>query len=294
MGNKLLAEWFWTDRWFGSSGFLLPLEARGLYREMLTAAWRREARLPNDHAAIRRAVGVTDEEWARAWPQVKRFWAEEDGWLVNRTQQEVYADSLALHEGHVAGGKARANSADRDSSGQFKPRSRRLASKLPASSPASCPAIVQPLSPISVSVSISDSSHTQSPTAPGKGPTLVGEMIGFWQEQERLGGVQPHGDYGRHGKTFKTLLAACGASVDAAKGAIAAYFADRSAFVVQQGHSIGEFTRTLEKWVRLATGAAPAVESATASQFARVKALVGKLKERKEANGHVAIDDAPF
>ena len=43
--DKLLAEWFWTDRWQGSSGFLLPLEARGLYREMLTQAWQRGGRL---------------------------------------------------------------------------------------------------------------------------------------------------------------------------------------------------------------------------------------------------------
>ena len=36
MKTNLRAEWFWTDRWMGSSAFLLPMEARGLYREMLT------------------------------------------------------------------------------------------------------------------------------------------------------------------------------------------------------------------------------------------------------------------
>ena len=34
-----------------TSGFLLPMEARGLYREMLTQAWMRGARLPNDPAS---------------------------------------------------------------------------------------------------------------------------------------------------------------------------------------------------------------------------------------------------
>jgi hypothetical protein len=76
--QKLLAEWFWTDRWGGSDGFLLPLEARGLYREMLTQAWRRRARLPKDPEAIRRAVGCTDV----------------GGCLVNKTQLEVYLVAL--------------------------------------------------------------------------------------------------------------------------------------------------------------------------------------------------------
>jgi hypothetical protein len=82
VSSKLLAEWFWTDRWMGSSAFLLPLEPRGLYREMLTQAWRGGARLPLDHEAIRRAIGATAEEWARAWPFVSTYWREADGVLV--------------------------------------------------------------------------------------------------------------------------------------------------------------------------------------------------------------------
>jgi hypothetical protein len=50
--GKLLAEWFWIDRWNGSTGFLLPMEARGVYREMLTpivlipALWADEGHAP--------------------------------------------------------------------------------------------------------------------------------------------------------------------------------------------------------------------------------------------------------
>ena len=88
--DKLLAEWFWTDRWMGSSGFLLPMEARGLYREMLTAAWRRGARLPNDPEAIQRAVGCTAGEWERCWPKVSKFWRVDGEGLVNDTQLEVF------------------------------------------------------------------------------------------------------------------------------------------------------------------------------------------------------------
>jgi uncharacterized protein YdaU (DUF1376 family) len=96
--DKLLGEWFWTDRWMGSSGFLLPLEPRGLYREMLTQAWRRGARLPNDHETIQRAVGCTATEWKRCWPRVERHWRVEGEYLVNDTQLEIYAECQAQQE----------------------------------------------------------------------------------------------------------------------------------------------------------------------------------------------------
>jgi hypothetical protein len=66
----------------GSSAFLLPQEPRGVYREMLTQAWRRGARLPNDHEAIRRATGTTLAEWERCWPLVKDYWREVGDYLV--------------------------------------------------------------------------------------------------------------------------------------------------------------------------------------------------------------------
>lgn len=91
--SKLLAEWFWTDRWIGSSAFLLPMEPRGLYREMLTQAWRRGAQLPNNPETIRRAVGATEGEWSRCWDLVRPFWREENGILVNDTQIEVYGET---------------------------------------------------------------------------------------------------------------------------------------------------------------------------------------------------------
>jgi uncharacterized protein YdaU (DUF1376 family) len=91
--DKLLAEWFWIDRWTGSSAFALPIDARGLYREMLTQAWRRGARLPNDPEQIRRMTGTTLREWRRTWPQVKRYWRRTGNFLVNDTQLEVYEEA---------------------------------------------------------------------------------------------------------------------------------------------------------------------------------------------------------
>jgi uncharacterized protein YdaU (DUF1376 family) len=96
---KVIGEWFWTDRWIGSSAFLLPLEMRGLYREMLTQAWRRGAKLPADHAAIKRAVAATDDEWNRTWPFIATYWRESPGGvLVNDTQIEIYSESQARAE----------------------------------------------------------------------------------------------------------------------------------------------------------------------------------------------------
>lgn len=93
--DKLLAEWFWTDRWMGSSAFGLPMEARGLYREMLTQAWRRECRIPNDHEAIQRFTGCTRAEWKRCWPKVERYWRVDGDSLVNDTQLEVYERAVS-------------------------------------------------------------------------------------------------------------------------------------------------------------------------------------------------------
>lgn len=105
-GEKLLAEWFWVDRWMGSSAFALPIDARGLYREMLSQAWRRQARLPNDHDQIRRLTGVTLKEWRRTWPLVERFWRVDGESLVNDTQLLVYAD--AKQRSSSASARARA------------------------------------------------------------------------------------------------------------------------------------------------------------------------------------------
>lgn len=93
--NKLLAEWFWVDRWTGSSAWELDMEPRGLYREMLSQAWRRKAQLPANFDTIRKITGCKPDEWARCWPQVSRYWREQDGVLVNDTQLEVYREAVA-------------------------------------------------------------------------------------------------------------------------------------------------------------------------------------------------------
>lgn len=113
--EKLLAEWFYTDRWMGSSAFLLPMEARGLYREMLTQAWRRGGRLPRDPEMIQRATGCTAKEWRRNWPKIERYWRVDGDTLVNDTQVDIYEQSVALRQSYAdrgrKGGLAKASSA---------------------------------------------------------------------------------------------------------------------------------------------------------------------------------------
>lgn len=134
--KKLFAEWFWTDRWSASSAFALPMEARGLYREMLTQAWRRGAQLPNDHDAIRRMIAATPREWARSWPLVSRFWRVDGDRLVNDTQLTVYADAVAAYsaasERARKGGRARAQAlaqAGAQAEPKHQPESKPLVSK---------------------------------------------------------------------------------------------------------------------------------------------------------------------
>lgn len=109
MKEKLLGEWFWADRYAGSSAALMPMEPRGLYREMMTEAWRRGARLPNDERQIMLAVRATSEEWARCWPLVRQYWRVDGDYLVNDTQLEIYADAVRRAENaHVKAAAAAA------------------------------------------------------------------------------------------------------------------------------------------------------------------------------------------
>jgi uncharacterized protein YdaU (DUF1376 family) len=95
---KLRAEWFWIDRWLASRARELPMEARGIYREMLTMGWARGGQLPIEEERIVRIIGATPEEWARSYRLVEGFWRRQDDVIVNDTQLEVYAHSLARQE----------------------------------------------------------------------------------------------------------------------------------------------------------------------------------------------------
>lgn len=139
---KMLAEWFWIDRWDGSPAAALPIHARGLYREMLTRAWRLGGWLPNDHATIQRLVRVTPKEWRAAWPLIACYWQEQGDRLVNTTQLEVMAEARerkerARQKGSKGGSKTQAErEAKRLAEGVAKPELKGVAGiKPPSPSP---------------------------------------------------------------------------------------------------------------------------------------------------------------
>jgi uncharacterized protein YdaU (DUF1376 family) len=106
--KHLTGEYFHVDRWLASSAIALPLETRGLYREMLSRAWINGAKLPKDHDAIKRLVGASDKEWRRCWPSLERYWRIDGAYLVNDVQLKIYATSLARASRGQRGGAARA------------------------------------------------------------------------------------------------------------------------------------------------------------------------------------------
>jgi uncharacterized protein YdaU (DUF1376 family) len=63
---------------------------RGFHRELLTRAWLRGARLPNNPEACQRLIAASTAEWDEYWPKVKHLWREQDGELVNDDQLEAY------------------------------------------------------------------------------------------------------------------------------------------------------------------------------------------------------------
>jgi uncharacterized protein YdaU (DUF1376 family) len=104
----MTGEFFYVDRWLASSAFSLPIEVRGLYREMLSRAWLNGAKLPNDHDAIKRLVGASEKEWRRCWPSIERYWRIDGAFLVNDVQRKIYATSVARASRGQRGAGARA------------------------------------------------------------------------------------------------------------------------------------------------------------------------------------------
>ena len=131
--------------------------------------------------------------------------------------------------------------------------------------------------------------HVVSPNGqPTSPPCPTQALIAHWIAKEKESGVQPHGSYAIHGRTFKTLWSACGNDPIIAGKAVAAFFADESPFTVAQGHSIREFSRTIEKWVKASRDTQPTKSRYEADQEwndkqeARLKAELAA-----ERNGHL-------
>lgn len=97
----------------------------------------------------------------------------------------------------------------------------------------------------------------QTANTPPDNPAPTRELIEHWQRWDRSEGVEPHGGYGQHAKTLRAAWQACGEDLAATCAAIDAYRKSRDAFTLRQGHTVGEFGRTLTRWIRESRGTAP-------------------------------------
>lgn len=91
-----------------------------------------------------------------------------------------------------------------------------------------------------------------------KAPTV--DLCEAWRSSAAEAGYPSVPIDGRVAKTLADAWRAAGADDDALPSvcaALRAFFSDRSEFVVRQGHSIGEFGRTVAKWLAQAAGTAP-------------------------------------
>ncbi len=192
-------ELFWVDRWRSSSAYGLSMEARGLYRELLSLAWISGGKLPtSDPAKLRRMVGADADEWERSWPMVEPYWQPDaSGSLENKVQAEIYSESLRRSASHAERGRLGA------------------AKRWPSHGAANSPAIAQPSDshPVataqvmpsvsgsgSVSVSVSRDTHARA-----RDDVLVMDLITAWDTTcpfSRTSAVPP-----------KSLLAQCRAAL---------------------------------------------------------------------------------
>lgn len=99
MSGKLTGMMFWTDAWMTSRArLLMNVEERGVYLEMLFAAWQLGGSLPDNYETIKRITLISDEVWSRCWPAIKPFWKKQGKFLVNEKLSEVYTHASSAHE----------------------------------------------------------------------------------------------------------------------------------------------------------------------------------------------------
>lgn len=303
--GRMRAAWWWIDRWRKSSAYTgMTLEEQGAYRNLLDELWLRDGVLPTDDRQLANICGDA-RRWNRVKTNVlARFTLTPAGWR-HETHDEVSASVSKFQKAQQLKGKkgaeARWKKDDRTDGPADGPANGRSMAEHMASvhrtpytdssvpseqaTVASAPSLSLPtgdlfasattgtantgLAPVTVSHSGTGRKAKRNPPKelkpprPDAAPTR--ELIECWQEHDRAEGIEPHGAYGHHAKVFRTLYEASGRDLTLSRLAIQNYRQDRSAFVVSQGHGIGEFGRTLERWVRAARGTAPAPQRSVSS-----------------------------
>lgn len=133
----------------------------------------------------------------------------------------------------------------------------------------------------------SDASAALSVAPVAKAPTV--DLCELWVQSARAAGYPAVAVNGQHAKTLADVWRAAGRTMDTVRAAVDAFFADRDAFTVRQGHSIGEFGRTSSRWLAVAAGTAPAaaVKSRQADALDAAFAEADEIRRRREGGNLV-------
>jgi uncharacterized protein YdaU (DUF1376 family) len=83
----------------------MPLEARGLYWELLAIAWK-EGGIPDDPSQLAGWLGLTPKRFERLWPHIEECWVHgKNGHLVNPRQEKERKEAEDSHRRRVEAGR---------------------------------------------------------------------------------------------------------------------------------------------------------------------------------------------
>ena len=151
----------------------LSLEAQGAYERLLCHQWV-DGPLPADHAHLAKLLGVTPKRWAKLWEEIARhFPAQDDGRLANPRLEFERSKAEGYRIARSVAGKV-------GSTARWQPHSDRN-SKAVAKPPTPAIGLPMPKNALSGSGSLSQSSHPEISTHPGRlrraSPTAIGVIL---------------------------------------------------------------------------------------------------------------------
>ena len=121
MATKMLALWWWIDRWRKSTAYTdMSLEEQGAYRNLIDEATLRGGALPVDERILAKACGDATK-WRRVRENVLERFVVVDGVYRNETLDEVLRQSERRRTNQSNYRKRRAGDNGGDNGGDNKP-----------------------------------------------------------------------------------------------------------------------------------------------------------------------------
>lgn len=134
-----------------------------------------------------------------------------------------------------------------------------------------------------------DATDAVAAAAPPRAPTV--DLLEAWKRSAAAAGYPTVVVNGQHARTLSDAWKAAGGDFAAVVRAVDAYFADRSDFVVRNGHAIGEFGRTSARWLAVAAGTAPAAALPLSRQASAIGAAFDEAGRRLAAGATPAPEE---